>query len=151
MNIIIGIDASRCRSGGAIAHIVGILDSFMPVDFGVKEVHLWSFNSLLNKVEDKPWLVKHNPTFLEKSLLHQIWWQGFYLSTELKINNCDILFTADASTFCRFKPMVVFSQDMLPYEPGAMRQFGYNYARLRLILLFFIQTLPSSMQTELSF
>ena len=41
------------------------------------------------------------------------------------------MFTTDASTFCRFKPMIVLSQDMLSYEPGAMKRYGYTKQRLR--------------------
>ena len=59
-------------------------------------------------------------------------WQAVRLTDEVKQADCDILFTADASTLCRFKPQVVFSQDMLSYEPGVMRQFGWGKARLRL-------------------
>ena len=39
--LVIGIDASRNRSGGAIAHLVGILSEGNPLIFGISEVHLW--------------------------------------------------------------------------------------------------------------
>jgi glycosyltransferase involved in cell wall biosynthesis len=37
--------------------------------------------------------------------------------------------------------MVVLSQDMLSYEPGVMRYFGYGIARLRLLAILAIQNL----------
>ena len=52
-----------------------------------------------------------------------------------------MLFTTDASTLCRFKPMVVLSQDMLSYEPGVMRYFGYGLARLRLLAILALQNM----------
>ena len=109
-SIIIGIDASRCRSGGAVAHLIGILDTFKNLNSKIEKIHLWSYQSLLEKIKNHSWLEKHNPKFLEKNLLVQVYWQGFLLSKELKRNKCDVLFTADASSICRFDPMIVFSQ-----------------------------------------
>jgi len=140
MNLVVGIDASRNRSGGAIAHLVGILSEGNPLAYGIREVHIWSYNALLDAVPDAPWLVKHNPPELERSLIHQVWWQFQALSKAAKQSKCSLLFTTDASTVCRFRPMVVMSQDMLSYEPGMMRNFGITKARLRLIALLVIQS-----------
>lgn len=137
--IVIAIDASRNRSGGARAHLVGILTEGDPLNHGIREVHLWAFQSLLDSIPDRDWLVKHNPKELEQPLSKQLWWQTTRLSREIAANGCDILFTTDASTLCRFGPMVVLSQDMLSYEPGVMRYFGYTKARLRLLAIWLLQ------------
>ena len=42
-SIAIGIDASRNRSGGARAHLVGILTEGDPLKFGIGEVHVWAY------------------------------------------------------------------------------------------------------------
>ncbi len=138
-SIIIGIDASRNRSGGSKAHLIGILSSLNPYQHGICQIHVWSFKSLLESIPDKPWLVKHNPAQLEKSLINQLAWQANSLAMELRQNKCDILFTTDASSLCRFKPMVILSQDMLSYEPGVMRYFGFGFTRLRLLAILYIQ------------
>lgn len=138
-DLIVGIDASRNRSGGARAHIIGLLTSGDPLKHGVKEVHLWAFKTLLDSIPDQKWLVKHNPRELEQSLSRQLWWQATKLSREILLTSCDILFSTDASTLCRFSPMVVLSQDMLSYEPGVMKYFGYTKARLRLLAILFLQ------------
>lgn len=138
-NVVVGIDASRCRSGGAQAHIYGIIASGNPPAYGIREVHLWAPASLLASLPDRPWLIKHNPQHLERSLAKQLWWQATLLSKMLKQANCDVLFTADASTLCRFRPMVVLSQDMLSFEPGVMRYFGIGYERVRLLAIFWLQ------------
>ena len=137
--MIVGIDASRNRSGGAIAHIVGILSSFQPERHGIQQVHLWSYQSLLDQVPDHQWLVKHSTANLEGSLFSQLRWQALILKNELKMFQCDILFATAASTLCRFSPMVVLSQDMLSYETGVMRYFGLSLIRLRLLAILFIQ------------
>ena len=84
-------------------------------------------------------MIKHSSQELQQSIIKQIWWQATKLSYEAKSVGCDIMFTTDASTFCRFKPMIVLSQDMLSYEPGAMKRYGYTKQRLRLIAILFIQ------------
>jgi glycosyltransferase involved in cell wall biosynthesis len=137
--LIVGIDASRNRSGGAEAYLIGILSELNPIDFGINEIHLWAPDTLLNKLENYKWLTKHSSKELQQSLIKQIWWQSTILSHEAKSIGCDIMFTTDASTLCRFKPMIVLSQDMLSYEPGAMRRYGFSKLRIRLLAIFFIQ------------
>jgi glycosyltransferase involved in cell wall biosynthesis len=137
----VAIDASRNRSGGAQAHLIGILSELDPAKHCIKAVHVWAFSSLLDKLPNYPWLIKHNPVALEHSLLKQLLWQATKLDSEVKSAGCDVLFTTDASTFCCFKPMIVLSQDMLSYEPGVMRYFGYGIARLRLLTILALQNL----------
>jgi glycosyltransferase involved in cell wall biosynthesis len=141
MNLIVAIDASRNHSGGAKAHLIGILSECDLEKHGILEIHVWAFRSLLDELPDYPWLIKHNPVALEQSLFKQLMWQATALASEVKSANCDILFSTDASTLCRFKPMVVLSQDMLSYEPGVMRYFGYGIARIRLLTILRIQNL----------
>ncbi|MBP4137805.1 glycosyltransferase family 4 protein [Flavobacterium geliluteum] len=126
----IGIDASRNRSGGAKAHVIGIISEGNPQDYGIDEVHIWAFKSLLDSLPDQPWLIKHNPEDLESSLFTQIFWQCFKLEKEAKKNEIDILFATDASTFSSFSPMVVMSQDLIQYEPGIMKIYGWGISRL---------------------
>lgn len=140
-SLTLGIDASRNRSGGAKAHLIGILSECNPAKHGIQQIHVWAFGALLDQLPDYPWLIKHNPISLKQSLFKQLCWQATALASEVKSAGCDILFTTDASTLCRFKPMVVLSQDMLSYEPGVMRYFGYGLARLRLLVILVVQNL----------
>jgi glycosyltransferase involved in cell wall biosynthesis len=139
MSLIVGIDASRNRSGGAKAHLVGILSAGDPSRYGISQVHVWSYGSLLQALPDAPWLHKHNPPELERSLLQQAWWQRRALPKEIRLRQCDILLSPDAGTIGNYRPSVVMSRDMLSYEPGEMRRYGFSKARLRLILLRYIQ------------
>jgi len=141
MEIIVGIDASRCRSGGVAAHLIGILTDFDPVMTGVKEIHVWSFKSLLDQLPDKPWLIKHSPPSLEKNIFIQLMWQAVILVKELRATGCNILYTQGASSLCFFSPNVVGSQDMLSYEPGVMKYYGYSLYRLRLLGILLLQNL----------
>jgi glycosyltransferase involved in cell wall biosynthesis len=141
MSLIVGIDASRNRSGGAKAHLIGILSECDPAKNGIKEIHIWSYRSLLEMLPDYPWLIKHNPKELEKSLFKQLIWQAVSLNSQLKKVGCDILFNSSAITFCRFGPSVVLSQTMISYEPGVMKYYGYGLERFRLIVIHLLQNL----------
>ena len=136
---VIGIDASRNRSGGAKVHLRGILEDSDPLEFGIKEVHVWSYKSLLDELPSVSWLVKHNPPPLQRSLLQQMWWQYWKLPIEARSVGCDLLLNTDAGSVCRFQPAVVMSRDMLSYEPGEINRYGFSRARLRLILLRHVQ------------
>lgn len=139
MKIKVGIDASRNRSGGAKAHIIGILTELSMLPDEIMEVHVWSFKELLDLLPDHNWLVKHAPPTLEKSLIHQVWWQYYKLPIDAKKNGIDILLNTSAGSVCHFHPSVSMSRDMLSYEKGEIQRFGFSYFRLRLIILRYIQ------------
>lgn len=137
---ILAIDASRNRSGGARAHLVGILTELDIKQSGFDEVHLWSYKELLDIIPEKKWLVKHSPKQLSKSILSQLYWQRFTFHKELKKINCSILLNTDAGTVSKFLPCVTMSRDMLSYEPGEINRYGLTFARLRLELLKLVQS-----------
>lgn len=135
---IVGIDASRNRSGGAKAHLVGILSDSDPREHGIDEVHVWSYTQLLSVLPEKPWLVKHSHPALERRLPHQLWWQWRHLPDEARAAGCQVLLNTSAGTLCRFRPAVVMSRDMLPYESGVMSCYrGKSW--LRLWILRYVQ------------
>lgn len=137
----IGIDASRNRSGGAKAHIIGIINDFDEsfLENEIEEIHIWSFPELLAQLPNKTWLIKHVPEELNKSIIHQLWWQYKKLPIEAKNQKIDILLNTDAGTVCRFKSSVTMSRDMLSYEKGEMQRFGFSKQRIRLELLKLVQ------------
>ena len=135
----IGIDASRNRSGGAVAHLIGILSEGDPTNFGISKIHVWAYQTLLDAIPDRPWLIKHNPLALEQSILKQLWWQRFGFPVEVKLTACQIVLNTDAGTISTVRPAVTMSRDMLSYEPGVIELFGFSKARLRLIFLRYMQ------------
>ncbi len=136
---IIGIDASRNRSGGARAHLIGILVFAELQNYGIKEVHLWVYQSLADSIPNYPWLVKHVPKVTEKSIFHQLWWQYYSLPKQARALGCDLLFNTDAGSVCSFSPSITLSQDMLSFEFGEMSRYGFSKSKLRLVLLKYVQ------------
>lgn len=140
MKIIIGIDASRNRSGGAKAHLIGILNNFNENLLDkIEQIHVWSYGELLNFLPDKEWLIKHNPKELNKSILHQLWWQYKKLPKEAKALNIDVLLNTDAGSICKFKPSVTMSRDMLSYEKGEIGRYKFGMEKIRLLILRYVQ------------
>lgn len=137
--MIVGIDASRNRSGGAKGHLKGILNDGNPTSFGITEVHVWTYHSLAQGLPVKPWLHIHTPQELEEGLFKQIAWQYRKLPYSAQKAKCEIMLYTDAGTVGNFCPSVVMSRDMLSYEPGEMKRFGLSVSRLRLIALKYIQ------------
>lgn len=135
----VAIDASRNRSGGAKAHLLGVIGALDPRECGIAGVHVWSYRKLLESLPDAPWLIKHAPLALERTLMHQLWWQFWQLPKEIKVHRCDVLLSTDAGSVCRFLPAVVMSRDMLSFEANEIKRFGFSMARLRLIFLRFMQ------------
>lgn len=137
--MILGINAGRARSGGAVSHLIGILGEATPVEHGISSVHVWSYDTLLAALPDRPWLTKHAPPELNASLLKQLWWERRSLPVELVETQCSALLNVDAGSVCRFQPSVTMSRDMLSYEPGESQRYGVSTARLRLIALRYVQ------------
>ena len=135
----IGINASRYRSGGARNHLRGLLKHGNPLAYGIQKVHVWSFKALLDKLPNEPWLVKHNPVALERSLFHQLLWEYRDLPGEARAARCHVLLNADAGSICDFHPSVVMSHDMLSFEAQEMNRYGLTLGRLRLVVLRYVQ------------
>ncbi len=137
----LGINASRARSGGAIAHLVGVLQEAKPQDFGIGQIHVWSYSKLLAELPSRPWLIKHTPSELEGPLFRQLWWERISLPRELRQAGCAILLNVDAGSVCRFGPAVTMSRDMLSYEPVEMGRYSIGKEKLRLIALRYVQNM----------
>jgi glycosyltransferase involved in cell wall biosynthesis len=138
-DIKIAIDASRNRSGGAKIHLIGILKDINYNNYKIDEVHVWSYQELLDQLPNYPWLKKHSPFSSKTSLIKELYWQNRKLPNILKKLGIDILLNTDAGSICYFKPNITMSRDMLSYEKGEMERFGISIARLRLFILKYVQ------------
>ncbi len=136
----VGVDASRSRSGGAIAHVRGLMAGADPRDHGIARVHLWAHDALFGAVADAPWLIKHRVTASRGSILLQMAWQRFVLPRLARRLGVDAMFNTDAGSVCPSQPCLTLSQDMLSFEPGEIDRYRWpSRARVRLELLRFLQ------------
>lgn len=138
----IGIDISRTMSGGGKAHILGILQEVNPEQFNIDEIHVFGRELVLEQINNigKPWIIKHSQPLLEKSLLHQLFWQYCHMPRQIKKYKCDILLSTDAGTLKVHNPSIVMSRDMLSFERTEIGRYPkYGKLWLRLLALRYIQ------------
>ena len=124
---ILGINAARAGSGGAVAHLKGILSAAVMCDTNVEAIHVWCPKALVGVLPKDSRFNYHSPEMINGSLLSSILWERFKLPSELKGKNCAALLNVDAGSFCRFWPSVSMSRDMLSFEPKEMAR--YNFSR----------------------
>lgn len=136
---ILCIDASRCRSGGAVNHVINLIRYGDDSVSSFSEVHIWSYKRLLQRIPEKPWLIKHQSRWLESPLPFQLFWQAFILPMLLYVHKCSLLFSLDSSTLCRYKNHLVLNQDLLSFEKSIYKKMSFGYEKLRIIILRYVQ------------
>jgi glycosyltransferase involved in cell wall biosynthesis len=142
------IDASNLRAGGTVTHLIEVLRAAEPQRYGFGEVVVWSSSTVLDRIEDRPWLRKlsdplleqaANP-FLDRRHLQRAYWQRFKLAGLARRERCDLLFVPGGMDNSGFAPMVTMSRNMLPFDAQEARRYGLSLSRLRIALLRRLQT-----------
>lgn len=140
MTLVLGINASRARSGGAVAHLKGILNSDVIQRCGFDAVHIWCPLDLAAVLPCDERIMVHSPHGVKQGLLLCLFWEKFQLPKALRKKGCSILLNVDAGSICRFQPSVSISQDMLSFEPDEMGRFPLSLSWLRLLILRYVQS-----------
>ena len=138
--MILGIDAANIRWGGGVTHLVEILRSANPPEYGFTKVILWSGEDTLNKVGDRPWLIKAREPMLNKKLLYRIFWQKYQLSKLAYKLKCDVLYVPGGTYSGGFHPAVTMSRNLLPFELHELFRFGWSLATIKLLILRLLQS-----------
>jgi glycosyltransferase involved in cell wall biosynthesis len=94
----------------------------------------------LNRIEDRPWLLKSHQTLLNKSMPYRIFWQRFRLDGLVRHVGCDLLFVPGGSHAGGFHPIVTMSQNLLPFEWKELRRWGLSIYVLKWMLLRWTQS-----------
>ena len=138
--MILGIDAANIRWGGGVTHLVEVLRAINPSAHGFTKVILWGSDATLNKVEDRPWLIKAREPMLNKKLPYRVFWQKFRLSKLAFKLKCGVLFVPGGAYNGNFHPAVTMSRNMLPFELRELLRFGWSLVTMKLLILRFIQS-----------
>ena len=136
----IGVDATNLRDGGGVTHLVEILRHGQPESYGISKVVVFGGQQILNRLEDRNWLIKIHPNELNKGIFSRLFWQKFKFIKLAREVGCNLLFIPGGSFFVSFKPIVTMSRNMLPFDNEEMMRYGWSLRRLRLILLRYIQS-----------
>ena len=136
-NYVLAIDGSNIAEGGGLTHLKNILAAVSPSSNQFNEVHVWCNYKVSKSLPSFPWLVVHSPTWCQSNLLVRTIYRQFTLSSELKRLKCSALLSLDGilPKFCSI-PMVVLSQNMLPFQADRANLFGrFSFMRLKMFLL----------------
>lgn len=136
----LGIDAANIRAGGGVTHLVELLRAADPLAYGFSQVTVWSAKATLDRIEDRPWLVKSHQPMIERGLLQRVFWQRFKLSRLARESACTVLFVPGGSYAGDFHPMVTMSQNLLPFEWRELRRYGWTWITLKMLLLRWTQS-----------
>lgn len=136
----LGIDATNLRQGGGKTHLIEFLSNAHPTTHGFSRVVVWASKSTSEQIADRDWLVKRSLVALEGGLLSRSLWQRFHLSKGSRGEGCDVLFIPGGSYAGNFHPAITMSRNMLPFEWGELKRYGFSWIALRLLLLRWTQT-----------
>lgn len=137
--LIIGIDATNLRQGGGRTHLIELLRAATPQHDGICKIIVWGSDVTLALIDDQPWLEKVSPSLLSGGLLARTFWQSFMLTRVARSASCNLLFIPGGSYLGGFKPVVVMSQNLLPFEWLELKRYGWSILTLKLLLLRLVQ------------
>lgn len=138
--MVLGIDASNIRGGGGVTHLVELLGAAKPQASGFQRVIVWGSQATIDRIADKEWLDKRSHPWLERNLFWRSCWQYKWLSKLASSEGCDSLFVPGGSYVGNFHSVITMSQNLLPFELGELRRFGFSWMSIKLYLLRLIQT-----------
>ncbi|MFO0629921.1 MAG: glycosyltransferase family 1 protein [Polyangiales bacterium] len=132
--MIVGIDASNLRAGGGVTHLRERLGAADPARFGFRQVVVWAGSSTARQLPARDWLqVEHEP-LLDGPLPSRVFWQQVVLRRRAS-TRCDVLFVPGATAPIPFRPRIVMSRNMLPFDGGERRRYGPSWTYARLLAL----------------
>lgn len=136
----LGIDASNVRSDGGVTHLAELLRVANLADHGFKDAVVWGGSDTLLRIEEQPGLVKSHSSMLDQKLPIRLLWQRKVLAKSAGLAGCNILLVPGGSHWGDFRPSVVMSQNLLPFEPTELHRYAGTPTGLRLMLLRWSQT-----------
>lgn len=138
--MIVCIYAGSIQTGGGKTHLVELLRAVKPEALGVKRIILFCNSEISAMFQDCLWIQIISPLALNRGLLQRFLWERFCLTKEIRRLGCDVLFVPGTVYRCNFKPVVVMSQNLLPFDNREILRFGLAWTTIRLLLLRYVLT-----------
>ena len=114
--MIVVIDATSIVDGGGFTHIFEFLNKFKSENhLNIHKLTIYASKAVLDKLPNNLIFEKQTHLFLNKGIIHRIFFQSFLFDKILKIE-CDILFSITGDYIGGFRPYVAMSQNMMLYE-----------------------------------
>lgn len=136
----LGIDASNLRAGGGLTHLVEVLRAAQPADSGFDRVIVWASQATLVRLQDRPWLGKRTDPVLESHYLRRALWQRYELGKRANAEGCHLIFAPGGAFATAFRPIVIMSRNLLPFEWRELARYGVSAMSFRLMALRWLQS-----------
>lgn len=134
----VAIDASNIRCGGGLTHLKHFLSAINPKRDSFTNVYIWANLETLNFLPDKKWLTKIYLPIFDRSYLLRAFWQLNFGRLVSKMG-CDLIFVPGGTSIIQFRPVVVMSQNLLPFELDQIMKYGFSLQTFKWVLLHFAQ------------
>ncbi len=136
--MIVGVDATNLRAGGGLTHVVGLLDGVVLPAHGVDRVVVWAGRATLDAIRPRKDVELRHAPAADGALARRLWWQRVGLATAAR-GTCDLLFIPGGAGTEGFRPRVVMSRNLLPFEFSEALRFGLSPVFVRLMALRWAQ------------
>ena len=137
--IIVGIDASNAKLGGAITHLTGVINNIEINNKKVSKIIVWGSLSVLDKIQESSIIEKRSIKYVGKYPLMRFFWWIFKFNKEVN-QSCDILLNIGGTFFGSFRPYVTMSRNMLVFDSTESKRYGFRFHRFRYFLLRLTQS-----------
>lgn len=137
--MILGIDATNIVSGGGLTHCKKILLNNKFKEHGFSKVIIWSSKNTLDNIANSEFILKKTHSLLNKNIFIRIFWNIFFFKRAIIKENCDALLVLGGYSLVRFKPSVTISQNMLPFEPKELSNYGLSLRKLKFTIIKYLQ------------
>jgi glycosyltransferase involved in cell wall biosynthesis len=129
----IAIDATSIVNTGGFTHLFHIIEKFDKKDHpNINNLIILGSYSVLNKLPDNSFIIKHSHPFLNKGKLFRLIFQIFILDSILTTVRADILLSLTGDYMGKFRPYVGISQNMLLYENHFWKEIKSMKEKLKL-------------------
>jgi glycosyltransferase involved in cell wall biosynthesis len=135
----IGIDASNLQRGGGQSHLIELLSATNKISFRKFTLYIWCSSSLAAKLPSYPWIHICRSELIDRNVFFRFFWQLFLLGRSARMKGCDILLVPGGCFFTNFRPIVVMSQNLLPFEFKELFRYGLSLLTLKFLVLRLIQ------------
>ena len=137
----IGIDAVNISGGGGLTHLREIINAIDFDYYPELKFVIWGRKSVLKVLRSHPNIEKNIVTKPYTGIFSRLCWQVYGLSLELKKAKSDVLFAPGGTHISMFKPAVVLSQNLLPFQISEALRFGFSLQIFKTITLTFVQSI----------
>jgi glycosyltransferase involved in cell wall biosynthesis len=134
------IDACTQGSGGGKRHLIEVLAEFVKPENKFTKIYIWAPRKLIDILPNDPIIIKNSPRMLNMGILASFFWQFFFRDREFNKIDFGCIYSPYGNYIGKLKPYVTMSRNMLMFEEKERKKFGYSFSRVKLKLLYFVQT-----------